>query len=137
MNFKEQVMSGIKPEIKEVPMPEWGEDVIVHLRTVTALDRDRFELDMIPLSGFEDMDTKGKDADIKRRSSNLSARWLALCICDLEGNRLFVTEDEINKLGELDAEGIDKLRKISQEMNGVDNDIEELAKNLEAEASDS
>ena len=136
MDVKELVMQGIKVDTRAVPMPEWGEGVVIHLRTITAFDRDKFEVDLVPLSGFEDMSEADKNADIKRRTGNMSARWLAMCICDPEtGDRLFVTDEEIERLGQCDAEGIDKLRQMSQEMNGVDNDIEELAKNLEAEAS--
>ena len=136
MDVKELVMQGIKVDTRAVPMPEWGEGVVIHLRTITAFDRDKFEVDLVPLSGFEDMSEADKNADIKRRTGNMSARWLAMCICDPEtGDRLFVTDEEIEKLGEVLGDDIDMLRKKSEEINGITNDIEDLAKNLEAEAS--
>lgn len=111
--------------MKEVDVPEWGGSIF--LRTMSGAERDAFEQ-----SCFE-----GRGKDRRFNYQNVRARFLAYCIADENGNRLF-TDADITELGKKSSLVLSRLFEIAQEMNGfTESDIEELTKNSETGQSDS
>ena len=118
---KEAILSAddLKQEIIQVP--EWKGEVII--RTMTGEERDAFDSEMI--------------RDDKKSFKNIRARFLSLIICDEQGNRLF-DDKEIAQLGKKSAAALDRLFSAGQKLNRLSNDdIEELAGNLEPTQKDS
>ena len=92
----------------------WGGSV--NLRSLKSVERD----------AFEDSVYKGKTDDLK----NLRARFVALCLVDESGERLFTQDKEIRELGSKNAECMDFLFDKARELNGMRReDVEGMAKN--------
>lgn len=100
-------------KIEEVPCPEWGG--AVHLREMSGLERDGYELDLMT------------------RNTNLRAALVFWCLCTPAGERLFLDPDtDIPALGAKNAAALDRLADKAQEMNGLRvADEEALKKKLE------
>jgi hypothetical protein len=124
MGQREQILEMQDLPLTEVKIKEWG--TTVYVRGMSAAERDKFESDMF--------DVTGKDVKVKR--DNLRAKLVALCVCDLDGNRLFKDED-IPALGKKNARAVDKLFTIAQKLSGIGaNDVEEMVKNSESVPQD-
>jgi hypothetical protein len=123
---KDQILGAV-PQLpqEEINVPEFGGSVF--LRVMTAKDKDSYEMTMAEAkqkSGF---------AGLK----NYKARLVALCLCDAEGKRLFVKDEDIGALGQCRADVMDRLFQKCQEMNGMlPGAAEQAAKNSESGQSD-
>ena len=114
---KDQILGADDRDSVEVEVPEWGG--AVRIAAMTAAERDAFEASMI--------DGKGK-SDAKRLQ-NFRARFVASCIVDDDGNRLFSDKD-IVALGKKSSAPISRLFDDCRKLNGMtDEDVEELEKN--------
>jgi hypothetical protein len=110
---RDQILSADDLGLLEVQVPEWGDSVFI--RVMTVGERDAYENDWVvnKSRGVEDFRTK----------------FLARCICDLKGNRLFKDED-IPLLSQKSAKVMSRLWQKAMEHNALsDKDVEELAKN--------
>jgi hypothetical protein len=97
-----------------VPVPELGG--VVTVRGLSAADRDAFEKSMWV--------KKGKTRDLNM--ANIRARLVALCVVDEQGERMFQDAD-VDALGQVRADVIDRLFGVSQRLSGLgDTDVEEL-----------
>lgn len=99
----------------EVPVPEWGDDVQVRIRALTAKERDDFE---------------GKIASGPAMNyDNVRARFLALVAVD-ENNQPLFTEADIPLLGLKSAAALNRIFNVGSPMSGLTKtDVEDLAKN--------
>lgn len=100
-----------------VKVPEWSGEVLI--RTLSAAQRDRFEASI--------QSEPGKKPDLK----NFRARYVALCVVDEAGNRLF-TDNDVERLGEKSAKVIDRIYSAAQALNKMsDKDVEELVEDFD------
>ena len=94
-------------------VPEWGGTVRV--ATMTASERDRWE-----------SETYGGE---KPNTEDYRARFVALCLVDEAGNRLF-SNKEVSDLGKKSAAALHRVFKAAQELNALsDAEVEGAEKN--------
>lgn len=94
-------------KLEKVPVPEWGDDVYV--KTITGLDRDRFE-----------------DGYAEQKMKNFRTRFLVLTLCDDKGERLFA-DSETDELGKKSSLVINRLFDKAWSLNAFTNEaVEEL-----------
>lgn len=110
----------IKREL--VPVPEWGEDAAVYVRSLTARERDDFERSMIEFRG-------------DKQTVNLAqarAKLAAMAICDENGKRLF-TDLDVKALGEKSASALQRVWDVAQGLSKISQeDMDELVKNSDS-----
>lgn len=117
---KGQILAADDKPTKDVPVPEWGGDVRV--RTMSASERDQWE-----------NETYGSG---KVNTVDFRARFVALCLVDEAGVRVF-TDEEVAELGTKSAAAMQRVFNAAQNLNALTGkDIEELEKNSEAVPSD-
>ncbi len=101
-----------------VACPEWGGDVC--LKSMTGLERDRFELGMTK---------KGKNGKRENDTDNLRAKLVAACAVDEKGKQLF-TEAQALELGAKNAKALDRCFDAASALNGMfEADIKVAEKN--------
>jgi hypothetical protein len=111
----DQICSAEDRDFREVEVPEWGGTV--RLGAMTSAERDAFEAGLI--------DNKGKKAGLK----NFRARFVACCLVDENGERLF-TASNAEQLGKKASAPLARLFDVCQELNGMSKeDVEELEGN--------
>lgn len=94
-------------KLDKVNVPEWGGDVFI--KTITGLDRDRFE-----------------DGYSEQRMKNFRSRFLVLTLCDEKGERLF-TDAEVEELGRKSSLVLNRLFEKAWSLNAFTNEaIEDL-----------
>ena len=101
MLSREEILSKKDLKKEKVTVPEWGGDVFVSEMTGEA--RDSFEQSLI-----------AKDKTLK----NIRARLVCSTLVDENSNRLF-SDDDVEVVGKLSAAVLDKLCKVSQNLNGL------------------
>ena len=110
---KDQILSSEDIGHKDIDVPEWGGTI--RIAAMTAAERDSFEAGMI--------DNKGKSD--KNRLLNFRSRFIASCIVDEDGKRLFSAGDVI-ALGKKSAAPISRIFDECRELNGMtEKDVEE------------
>ncbi|MDZ4250302.1 MAG: hypothetical protein U0990_09465 [Candidatus Nanopelagicales bacterium] len=104
---------------EDVAVPQWGQNgtaPMVRIRTLTAEERDRYELDSY--------DAREKGSDV-----HLRARLLALAIVDESGNRVF-TDRDVPALARKSAGAVEPIVKAIRRLNCLDvEQVEAAAKN--------
>lgn len=109
MLSKQDILAKSCAKTQTIAVPEWGGEV--NIRTITAAERDKFEL------------------QCSESFVNVRARLCSLAICDESGKRLF-DDTDVAALGEKDAAPINRIFEAARKLNGfTDEDIEELEKN--------
>lgn len=115
---REQILKTDDLPRETVEVPEWGGSVCV--RTLTAAERDRFELQ------FADSKDKG-------RPRLLRAPLVALTACDETGKPIFSVED-IAALAAKSSAALGRVFDVASKLCGMSKaDVEELEKNSEAD----
>jgi hypothetical protein len=90
-----------------------------YVRSMTALDRDRFEVILVKLS------REGEEMN-----ESLRARLVFMTACDSEGNRLFTKEKDVAILSKKNWKVMDAIASKAQEVNKLrEKDVKEMAKN--------
>lgn len=106
----------------------WG---VVRVKDLSAVERDRIEQSCV----VERLVVgKGGRRKLKQEMTmeNLRAKFVATCVVDENGERLF-SEADVQALGALNARAIDRIFTVIQERNGLRNeDFEELLGNFNA-----
>ena len=121
---RDAILGASDIQTEDVHVPEWGGTVRV--KGLTAAQRDAFEANA--------MKTRGKNVDLN--FANIRARLAALSIVDESGATLFTPAD-VQALGEKSAAALERVFEACNRLNGIgQSDIEELAKNSEADQSD-
>ena len=111
---RDAILSANDLPTEKVDVPEWGGHLFV--RSMTGAERDAFEASLLKSDGSRDF-------------TNFSARLVALCAVDDDGNRLF-TEADVEALGKKCAEPLRRCSAAAQKLNGLAADsIEELEEN--------
>jgi hypothetical protein len=123
---KDEITSVNDVKYEDVLVPEWGPDKGVRLKSLTGTERDNFEASSIIQKG----------SNARMNLVNMRARLLALCIVDANGKRMFA-DVEVNKLGQRNANVLERLFTKAQEMNGMtDKDVEELTEGFTPDQSE-
>lgn len=113
---REQIFGIKDAKVERVEVPEWGD--CVHVRTLSARERDSFEASTIKVK---------KDGSTTRDLANLRGRLAALVICDERGVPLF-SEDDAGQLGDRSVCAIERILKVARKLNGLDEEAVEEAK---------
>lgn len=122
---KDEIKNADDAVYEEVPVPEWGPNKGVRLKSLTGTQRDEFEAKSLIQKG----------ANQKLNLTNMRSRLLVMVIVDGNGNRMFADSD-VHSFGRKNAGVIDKLFTVAQKMNGMtDEDIEELSEGFEEDPS--
>lgn len=117
---KNDILQADDRKTVEVHVPEWGGSVLV--RTLSGRERDEFEAST--------MQTRGGKRE--ENFSNFRARFVALCVVDEQGNRLFASKAEVSMLGNKSVAALQRVFNAAQELNGMsDDDVEELTDSFE------
>lgn len=110
---KDQILAADDRATKEVPVPEWGDSVL--LRVMSGTERESFEREW---QSTED-----------KLLPQYKLKMLRRCLCDSAGAALF-SDDELERLGEKSALVIEKLFRECMRLNGFEtNTVEDAAKN--------
>lgn len=117
-SISEQILGFDDLPREEVTIPEWR-NMVVHVRTMTAGERDRFEA-----------------AHVKNPSADFRARLAAATVCDETGNLVF-TADQIPLLSRKSAAALDRIVEVASRLSKLSEvDVEELEGNSEASPSE-
>jgi hypothetical protein len=118
---KDQILSADDRKTKEVPVPEWGGSVLI--RTLTGRERDAFEATTVR--------TKGSKQE--SNYENFRARFVAECVVDETGKKLFAHRGEVQMLGNKSVAALQRVFNAAQELNGMsEDDVEELTEGFES-----
>lgn len=122
---RDQILEAEDLEQEVVEVPEWGGSVLV--RGMTGIERDAFESSLVK--------GKGKNASVNMQ--NIRAKLVAASVVDQDGQKLFNDQD-VHALGKKSAAALDRVFAVAQRLSGVTKqDVEDLAKNLPDDQSDS
>jgi hypothetical protein len=113
--FSLDMISEWKPQVQPVDLTEpMGRPVVAYVREITSLQNDNFENSL-----------KGKIG-----SENYRARYLALCLCDKEGN--LIAKNKAGDLGRFSTACLKLLFNAATALNGyTDDDVADMEKNCE------
>ena len=89
----------------KVDVPEWGGEIYV--RTMSGLERDRFEQMLFVGEGPS-----------RRLNDNYRARLVCLTACDEKGAAIFRLED-IHAIGGKSAKALDRIVEVAARLNGI------------------
>ncbi|MFO7537619.1 MAG: hypothetical protein R6X32_06115 [Chloroflexota bacterium] len=122
---REQILGIEDAEYRDVEVPQWN-GLVVRLKALTALERDRFDGTM----------TTGRGKNVKVNWEHARARLIVATAVDEKGEPLF-THKDIEALSQKNAAAVDVLFAAAQELCGITNrDIEDLAGNLKSSRSE-
>jgi hypothetical protein len=117
---KEQILAAEDREYEIVPCPEWGGEV--RLRSITGLQRDKYEQSLI----------QGNGSDRRMNLSNARVKLIVLCAIDEDGRQLFTSED-VSALGRKNAAPIDRLFDACKKLAGMsDEDVDRMVEDFGA-----
>ena len=117
---KDDIFAVNDRKTEEVNVPEWGGSVLV--RTLSGRERDEFEASTVKTN-------KGKQ---EQNYDNFRARFVALCVVDESGKRLFTSRAEIQMLGNKSVAALQRVFNKAQELNGMtEQDVEDLTESFE------
>lgn len=123
MSLKEQILNADDLPREKINVPEW--DCDVWIRSLTAKERDDYEQSLLNTSGT------GKDFTATPNLSNAKAKFVARCLVDDTGLRVF-TDAEAVPLGGKAAQVLNRLYEVASRLSGMSaDDLEELVKNSE------
>lgn len=110
---KEAILAANDRRTQDVEVPEWGGTVRVS--TMSASERDKWEAE-----------TYGGD---KPNTQDFRARFVALCLVDDKGERMF-SEKDIAALGKKSAAALHRVFKAAQALNALtDAEVEAIEGN--------
>lgn len=113
---RDEILRADDLDYRDVPVPEWGEDVGVRIRAGTGEERD----------AFDQAAMEGNGDDRKVNVKRLRVKLLARSIVDESGNLLF-SEADLEALDKKNARVSWRLFKIAQSLWGITkDDVDEL-----------
>lgn len=117
--------------IEPHPVPEWGENRGVYVRSVSAEERGKIEADAAMFK-----ESKGRNPTF---AQNFTVKMAWLGMCDSHGNRLYGKTSDVARLQKKNAAVIARIAEHVQRLSGFSKeDVETLEKNLNgAQLSDS
>lgn len=115
MLTKEQILQADDIVTETVSVPEWGGEIMVRALSGAQIDRLEQEITNARVNGV---------------TENVRARWVARCVIDEKGDRLF-DDTEIVHLGKKSGAVLDDIFDVCMRINGRgEKYIRELEKNL-------
>ena len=100
-----------------VEIPEWGGRF--HVRTMTGVERDQFDHDLMSAKRGDQIDGRG-----------MKARMCYLTLCDADGVRIFEEAADLVQLQEKSSAILDRVWDAASKLNGLsEQDVEELSGN--------
>lgn len=125
---RDAILGAVDIQTEKVPVPEWGDDVII--RGLTGEERDAYEGSRRQIRNFG---TPQQEAVLV--NDNMRANLLVKCIVDEAGNRIFADRDA-GLLGMKNGRVLDRLFDVAARLSGLnDEEAEAIEGNSEA-ASD-
>lgn len=119
---KAQIFEADDKKTIEVSVPEWGGEVLI--KTLSGKERDDFEASTV----------KGKGANQQANFENFRARFVAQCVVDENGVRLFASSHDVRFLGTKSVKALQRVFNAAQELNGMSQeDVDELTEGFEKE----
>jgi hypothetical protein len=113
MLTRDQILGAPEPELKPIPVPEWGGEV--YIKVMSGTERDRWEI-----LAF---------TDGKVNRDNFRATLLVKTLCDDKGNPIF-TDVDVAALSAKPSPALVRLAKTAMKVNALtDSDVDELTKN--------
>lgn len=117
----QQLLEAKDVVIEEVDVPEWGG--VIRIKVMSAAELDSYEKSLVEIKSFKEQ---------KPNITNRRAKLLVRCICDEEGRRLF-NDAQTDDLGRKNGLILERLHKVAQRLNKIDDEsVEELKKNYAA-----
>ena len=114
MDLRKAILEAQDSELRKVHVPEWGVDVFIGV--MTAGERDSWENEWLQKQG-------------KGGVENFREKFLARCLCDEDGKRLFAV-NEADELAKKAASIVNRLFEVAREHNALTGEqVDELAKN--------
>lgn len=106
---RDQIMSSVRTQLKSEPVavPAWGGTV--HVRELSAADLDAFE------ASFAEERQKAVDKGETYRP-NVRGRMLVACVCDAQGQPIFLQGDE-SIVGGMAAHELEGLVTVADRLN--------------------
>lgn len=121
---RDDILKADDLETEDVDVPEWGG--VVRIRGLTGTQRDAFEASVVKMNG----------TNKQYNLTNLRARFVALCVVDADGKRLF-TDQDVKQLGEKSATALERVWTAARKLSGMsEDDVEELAEGFADGQSD-
>jgi hypothetical protein len=117
---RDDILTADDIRIEPVEVPEWGGRVYV--RTLTGLQREKYVESIRKVTGH------GKKQLVEINIQKSGAKLAAQTICDDKGKLLF-TEADIPGLANKSSRALQRVIDASAELNGLDDEAEEDAKN--------
>jgi hypothetical protein len=112
-----QAFIDAKPQVKDVPVPQWGSTVYV--KKFSAAERIEF---------LRLVNQAAEDEDASAKNITNMVKLLLLCISDENGNRIFDnSEEDYNILAAKDDDILDKIMDEALVLNGIGADSEKEA----------
>lgn len=116
---KEQILQASDKVTEEVPVPEWGGEVLV--RNLTGKERDEYEASI----------TLQTRQGVKVNLAQARSKLLVKTIVGEDGERLFDDKD-IQLLGDKSAQALQRVFDVATRLSGLSKeDVEELLGNSE------
>lgn len=110
---KDAILAAQDTRTEDVEVAEWGG--VVRVRTMSASERDKWESETY--------------ADGKVNAVDFRARFVALCLVDDAGNRMF-SDAEVAQLGTKSAAALQRVFNVAQRLNALSGkDVADLEKN--------
>ena len=121
---RDDILKADDLKTEDVDVPEWGG--VVRIRGLTGTQRDAFEASVVKMNG----------TNKQYNLTNLRARFVALCVVDADGKRLFSDQD-VKQLGEKSATALERVWTAARKLSGMsEDDVEELAEGFADDQSD-
>ncbi len=119
---KNQIFGIVEETQKEwVSIPEWGEDKGVYIKTMSAIEKDSYQMSLLQ---------RNPDGSMSASSSNSTAKLVAASTVDDKGELLFDFSD-IAPLGNKSSVVMERLATVARKMNAMGQvEMEKILKNL-------
>lgn len=122
---RDGILGAVDVQIEKVPVPEWGDEVII--RGLTGDELDAFQGSVRQFRPT--FDGKGMEAVLVQEG--MRAKLLVKCLIDEAGERLF-TDQDAPALGAKNGAVIDKLYDVAARLSGLsEEEKQELEGNSE------
>jgi hypothetical protein len=121
-------------DIKTAPVdvPEWlpedaPPDAVarVYVKGLSGTEREKY------IESIREVVGTGKNQSVKIILQKSGAKLAAKCLCDKDGNKLF-SEADVDALGEKSSKALDRVINAAAELNGLNEEAVENAKNNSA-----
>lgn len=117
---RDAILSADDIKTQDVEVPEWGGTI--RLRAMTGTERDKLEASTVQ--------TRGGKASMNML--NFRARLVAACAVDESGQRLFISDEDVKRLGNKNAAALNRVAEVASQISGMsESDVEELTEGFD------